>query len=93
MNPVKNFLAAQLVVYLCWASPAGAELIQHLDASVPDSVVLFGEQVQQWNDLSGNGNHAVANRGIVLYPSTPLAGGDVGLDCGFQRNPTFPIRA
>jgi len=75
-----------LAVCLYMAAPAGAELIQHLDASVPESVVMLGGQVQQWKDLSGNENHAVGNRGSVLYPSTPLAGGDVGLDFGFERN-------
>ena len=73
-------------VCLGMAAPAGAELIQHLDASVPDSVVVSGNGVTQWNDLSGNENHAVANRGSVLYPSTPLAGGYVGLNFGFERN-------
>ena len=86
MNTVRIFFAVLLVVCLCWVTPAGAELIQHLDASVPESVVMLGDQVQRWNDLSGNENHAVGNRGSVLYPSTPLAGGGVGLDFGFERN-------
>ena len=86
MNTVRNFFAVLLVVCLCWVTPAGAELIQHLDASVPESVVMLGDQVQQWKDLSGNENHAVGNRGSVLYPSTPLTGGYVGLDFGFERN-------
>lgn len=86
MNSLRDFLAALVMVGLCWATPAGAELIQHLDASVPDSVVLSGDGVVRWNDLSGNGNDATANRGTVLYPSTPFPGGDVGVDCGFERN-------
>ena len=86
MNTVRLFLTALLVVYLCMSAPAGAELIQHLDASVPESIVMLGDQVQQWKDLSGNDNHAIGNRGSVLYPSTPLAGGYVGLDFGFERN-------
>ena len=86
MKTSRNVLSALLVVCLCMATPAGAELIQHLDASVPESVLMLGDQVQQWKDLSGNENHAVANRGSVLYPSTPLAGGDVGVDFGFERN-------
>ena len=86
MNTARNFLEALMVVCLCMVSPAGAELIQHLDASVPDSVVISGDAVVQWSDLSGNENHAIANRGTVLYPSTPLAGGYAGLDFGFERN-------
>jgi len=89
MKTTRNFLVHVLVlaVCLCMASPAGADLIQWLDASVAESVVLNPDGVvQQWNDLSGNENHAVANRGSVLYPSTPLAGGYVGADFGFERN-------
>ena len=86
MNSLRDFFAALLVVGLFWVTPAGAELIQHLDASVPDSIVISGDQAMRWNDLSGNGNDAVASRGTVLYPSTPFPGGDVGLDFGFERN-------
>ena len=86
MNAARNLLGALLVACLWCVAPAGAELIQHLDASVPDSVVLSGDGVVRWNDLSGNGNDATANRGTVLYPSTPFPGGDVGVDCGFERN-------
>ena len=86
MQKARNVLTALLVVCLWCVAPAGAELIQHLDASVPESIVLSGDQVTRWNDLSGNGNDAVANRGTVLYPSTPFPGGDVGVDCGFERN-------
>jgi len=88
MKTTRNFLIHVFVLAVClyMAAPAGAELIQHLDASVPESVVMLGGQVQQWKDLSGNENHAVGNRGSVLYPSTPLAGGDIGLDFGFERN-------
>ena len=86
MNSPRNFLTVLFMACLCIAAPAGAELIQHLDASVADSVMVSGDAVTHWNDLSGNENHAIANRGAVLYPSTPLAGGDVGLDFGFERN-------
>jgi len=85
MRTARNLLKVVLVACLCMSAPAGAKLIQHLDASVPESVVVSGGVVQQWNDLSGNGNDAVANRGNVLYPSTPLAGGLVGIDFGYDR--------
>jgi hypothetical protein len=68
-------------------SPAGADLIQHLDASDVNSIVVDANNVVlEWLDLSGNDNNAVANVGSVLYPSTPLAGGDVGLDFGLEHN-------
>ena len=87
MNTVRNFLEALLVVCLCVASPAGADLIQHLDASVSESIVVDANNVLlEWLDLSGNDNHAVANVGFVFYPSTPLAGGLVGLDFGLEHN-------
>ena len=87
MKAVRNILTGVLAVCLFVSTPAGAKLVQHLDASVPSNVVTDGAGVvSQWNDLSGNGNHAVANRGTVLYPSTPFAAGDVGVDCGLERN-------
>lgn len=88
MQTVRNVLKALLVVCLCMVTPAGAELIQHLDASVPDSIVVDvdGTTVTQWKDLSGNNNHAIASAGTVTYPSTPFLGGSVGLDFGLERN-------
>jgi hypothetical protein len=85
MKLQRNLIMA-LLVGVCMASQAGAALIQHLDASAAESLVLWDGTVSEWRDLSGNDNHAIANRGSVLYPSTPLAGGDVAVDCGFERN-------
>lgn len=88
MKTTRNFLVHVLVlaVCLCMAAPAGAKLIQHLDASVPKSVVVSGDAVQQWNDLSGNNNHAIKSIGTVTYPSVAFPGGPVGLDFGLERN-------
>ncbi|GAG24720.1 unnamed protein product, partial [marine sediment metagenome] len=76
-----------LAVCLCMAAPAGAELIQHLDATVEGSVVTDGAGVvTQWIDQSGSGNNAVAGIGTVLYPGTvAFPGGPVGLDFGLER--------
>jgi hypothetical protein len=88
MKSLKSTLNALLVACLCMAVPAGAELIQHLDASVLESVVVSGNAVVQWNDLSGMGNDAtsVNAAGTVMYPSTPFPGGMPGLDFGLERN-------
>jgi len=50
-------------------------LIQHLDATNSASVSTNGlGEVTQWNDLSGNGNHAVDGEGDpVLWPSTSVS--------------------
>ena len=89
MNTLRNFLVHVLVlaVCLCMAAPAGAELIQHLDATVEGSVVTDGAGVvTQWIDQSGSGNNAVAGIGTVLYPGTvAFPGGPVGLDFGLER--------
>src|SRR4030042_4122882 len=86
MKTARDFLNALLVVCLCMSAPAGAKLIQHLDASVPESVIVSGGIVQQWNDLSGNNNNAVKAIGAVTYPSAAFPGGPVGLDFGVPRN-------
>ena len=86
MKTVRDLLKALVVVCLCMSAPAGAKLIQHLDASVPESVVVSGGAVQQWNDLSGNNNNAVKSIGTVTYPSIAFPGGPVGLDFGMTRN-------
>ena len=52
INTVRYFLAILLVVCFCRVTPAGAELIQHLDASVSESIVMLEDQVQRWKDLS-----------------------------------------
>lgn len=44
--------------------------IQHLDATIPESVI--GNPVTQWTDQTGKGNHASASTGSVSYPSTHL---------------------
>ena len=86
MKTARDSFQALLVVCLCISAPAGAKLIQHLDASVPESVIVSGGVVQQWNDLSGNNNNAVKSIGTVTYPSAAFPGGPVGLDFGLQRN-------
>ena len=89
MKMLRNFPVHVLVlaVCLCMAAPAGAELIQHLDATVEGSVVTDGAgAVIQWIDQSGSGNNAVAGMGSVLYPGTiAFPGGPVGLDFGLER--------
>jgi mannosyl-glycoprotein endo-beta-N-acetylglucosaminidase len=52
-----------------------------LNAAVPSSVQ--GNPVTQWNDQSGNGNHATALSGSVSYPATSLfAAGLAGVQFG-----------
>ncbi len=90
MTTLRNFLLHVLVlaVCLCVAAPAGAALIQHLDATVAGSVVTDGSGVvTQWTDQSGAGNHATPGLGDVIYPSTiAFPGGPAGLDFGETRN-------
>jgi hypothetical protein len=64
-----------------------AALIQHLDASLPGSVVTdVNGVVSEWIDQSGSGNNAVSAREPVLYPSTSVsASGLSGLDFGTAR--------
>ncbi|MFC1652219.1 glycosyl hydrolase family 28-related protein [Planctomycetota bacterium] len=83
---MERIVVISLVLFL--ASCTQADLIQHLDASQAGSVVVDIDDttVKQWNDLSGEESHAVANRGAVYYPSTSLAGGGLALDFGFERN-------
>jgi len=90
MKTLRSLLVHVLVlaVCLCMAAPAGAELIQHLDATVEGSVVTDAAgAVIRWIDQSGSGNNALAGIGSVLYPSTvAFPGGPVGLDFGLERN-------
>lgn len=73
-----------LLVHLLMMT-ASAELVQHLDATVADSVT--GSPVTQWADQSGSSNNAVKLRGNVYYPSSSLsATGLAGLDFGLTRN-------
>ena len=63
-----------------------AALIQHLDASLPGSVVTDVNGVFEWIDQSGSGNNAVIARQPVIYPSTSVsASGLSGLDFGTGR--------
>lgn len=64
-----------------------AALIQHLDASIPGSVITDVDgKVSEWIDQSGSGNNAVIAREPVLYPSTSVsASGLAGLDLGDKR--------
>ena len=84
----RNLIAVLLVLCLCWTAPAGAKLIQHLDATVEGSVVTDGAGVvTEWIDQSGSGNNALAGVGSVLYPSTiAYPSGLAGLDFGLERN-------
>jgi len=88
MKTTRNLLGLLLAACLCVASPAGAELIQHLDASVANSVITGANRaVKQWSDLSGKGNHAVERISVVTYPSEiTFPGGAAGLDFGTTRN-------
>ena len=90
MDTARNVLldVLMLAVCLCVAAPAGAKLIQHLDATVAGSVVTDAAGVvTQWTDLSGAGNHATPGVGEVIYPSTiAFPGGPAGLDFGETRN-------
>ena len=71
---------------LLMAGMGQAALIQHLDASLPGSVVTDVNGVVEWIDQSGNGNNAVIARQPVIYPSTSvLASGLSGLDFGTGR--------
>ena len=71
---------------LLMASIGQAALIQHLDASLPASVVTDVNGVAEWIDQSGNGNNAVIARQPVIYPSTSVsASGLSGLDFGTGR--------
>ena len=76
------------VVGLVLTFTANAELIQHLDSSVEESVLVAADGVVgRWNDLSGNGNDAIPGIGTVTYPSSiSFPGGSAGLDFGLQRN-------
>ncbi len=72
---------------LLMASVGQGALIQHLDASLPGSVVTDGTGlVLEWIDQSGSGNNGVQARDPVLYPSTSVsASGLAGLDLGTGR--------
>jgi hypothetical protein len=72
---------------LLTAGTGQAALIQHLDASLPGSVVTDADGlVSEWIDQSGSGNNAVIAREPVIYPSTSVsASGLSGLDFGTAR--------
>lgn len=72
---------------LLMAGTGQAALIQHLDASLPGSVVRDADGlVSEWIDQSGSGNNAVIAREPVIYPSTSVsASGLSGLDFGTAR--------
>ena len=57
-----------------------AQVLQHLDASVENSIELDGSKVLKWKDLSGNGNDAVPGEGIVTIS------GFNWIDFGSDRN-------
>lgn len=85
MKTPEKLLIVLLGICLWTAVPTGAELIQHLDASVAESVVVVGDTVTMWNDLSGHDNHAIGF-GSLSYPSAAFPGGPVGIDFGQERN-------
>ena len=63
---------------------AWAQLIQHLDASVSESILTGGQgAVTQWTDQSGSGNHGLPFAGAV-YKTTD--GDHTWLDFGSARN-------
>lgn len=63
------------------------KLLQYLNATNAASVVTSGNTVTQWNDLTTNGNNAVAYAGTVQYPGTNLsATGLSGLNFGAGYN-------
>ncbi len=64
-----------LVFILSQPLMAQVQPLQHLDATVKESVIT-GEGsngVVQWNDLAGNGKHALSYSGEVIYPSSSLS--------------------
>ncbi|MEM7144234.1 MAG: Ig-like domain-containing protein [Verrucomicrobiota bacterium] len=68
-----------------WTEPPPTPALQHLDASVPTSVA--GNPVTQWDDQSGNSNHAVPHVGGVSFPGAmTFESGRTGLDFGSTRN-------
>ncbi len=94
-NPFPNAVCHEKLRHLilssllfCGSQSSQAELIQHLDATLPTSVIKDGTgKVTQWTDQSGKGNHAVAGVGTVRHilasaspPTKP------GLDFGTTRN-------
>lgn len=80
-----EFSAARSAMVTTWVTPPGPQPLQHLDASVPGSVV--GSPVSQWTDQSGNLYHASAGSGTVTYPASPLFPvGLAGVDFGPASN-------
>jgi hypothetical protein len=62
-----------------------ANLIQHLDATVPGSVT--DNPVSQWTDQTSYSNDATIGIGSVYYPSSSLSESELaGLDFGSTRN-------
>lgn len=85
-SEMRNILMLFFVLFC--AGIIQAELIIHLDATVPGSVSTNGSGVvDEWADQSGNHNHAVDNVGNVYYPGSSLSqSGLAGLDFGTGRN-------
>ena len=78
-------VAMLLILCLATSGIAGADMIQHLDATVSGSVT--GSPVSQWSDQTSYNNHATSAIGNVYYPSTSLStSGLAGLDLGVSRN-------
>ena len=67
-----------------FAPVAGSALYVHYDATDAGSVtVVNGNEVTEWADLTGNGFHATADAGTLLYPSSSLSPTSLaGLDTG-----------
>jgi arylsulfatase A-like enzyme len=71
-----------------WTEPAEEQLVQHLDATVEESIITDASGlVSTWMDLSGNENHAVPFGGALYYPaSSTSATGLEGVDFGNAYN-------
>jgi arylsulfatase A-like enzyme len=71
-----------------WTEPAEQELIQHLDASVEESVIRDESGlVSNWLDLSGKENHGNPLVGALYYPASVVSEtGLPGVDFGSELN-------
>ena len=82
-----NRLIILSIICLAASGLAEADMIQHLDATVSESVT--GSPVTHWTDQSGSTTayNAAPGIGNVYYPGSSLsASGLEGLDFGTDRN-------
>ncbi len=86
-NGVESALSA-VISAIPVADSGAIVMIQHLDATVGESVTLTnGNEMLVWGDQSGNGNNAVDGPGSpILWPSASLSGtGLSGMDVRTNR--------